>query len=239
MSKVVLDLAQLSTKTAPLAAALLRAMADEIAPAVATPEAPLSVTCIADAEVLPIASEIPWGSSNPQAAEIPPLNAVIPPITGNAATAAPVNAAGATLDAEGFPHDVRIHASPAGINAGDGKFRAKRKLDPAIAAAVRAELRQLYPEPAAVTLPPPAAGAVIPPPPATPGGIMPPPPAAATGPTLVVLMRRVSLAVAGGAITREQVIEAHKSLGVATMADMSGRPDLFPAFDAALTAMGA
>lgn len=76
------------------------------------------------------------------------------------------------LDAEGLPWDARIHSSSKGMNA-DGRWKARRNLDPAVAAKVKAELLTALAVPAA-----PAAVAPVPTPPAP----VPPAPVVAQAP---------------------------------------------------------
>lgn len=66
----------------------------------------------------------------------------------------PVNAAAPATDSTGMPWDARIHASTKGTNE-DGTWRKKRKVDPALVAAVEAELRGAAPAPAPIPAPVP------------------------------------------------------------------------------------
>lgn len=66
--------------------------------------------------------------------------------------AAPQAAAAVQRDADGLPHDERIHTVPAKIGS-NGKWAAKRKLDAAFVSQVIAELRGAAPTPAAAPAP--------------------------------------------------------------------------------------
>lgn len=130
-------------------------------------------------------------ASPPNASPAP----VAPPTaTAPAATVAPTaagvagqpHAPGVELDSRGFPWDGRIHSESKG-KIGDGSWRKKKNLDPAVLAAVEAEYiaARNAGTPAAVpATPAPAAGPTAAPPappapPAAPAAAVPPAPPAA------------------------------------------------------------
>lgn len=188
----------------------------------------------------------------------PPLPPVTPPTSqlGNAeqpadwpfkvpgaAAPAPASApAGSTstvqLDAEGLPHDNRIHSTPAKINA-DGKWKARRGLQEIEGNRVKAELR------AALSVP---NGAPPPPPPMTPPPIpgMPTPgaaaPAAGNAPlTVGQLLPRITAAIGAGMLTPEgagQMLHALSDGKVTNVAMLAVAPHLIPLFVAQLDALG-
>lgn len=86
----------------------------------------------------PLAVSIPAIAGASTVAPPPPANTA--PITTTPGVASSV--AGVDLDAKGMPWDNRIHAESKGKIA-DGTWRKKRNLDPALAASVEAELRQV------------------------------------------------------------------------------------------------
>ncbi len=164
---------------------------------------------------------------------------------------------GVKLDKNGLPHDPRIHASTAVLNA-DGTWRAKRNVDPALVAQVEAELRAVMsappppptagdpppppptagdpPSPPTADVPPPPPTAdVPPPPPPTAGDPPPPPPTAATdiSPFAAVMKKVVNLQSAGK-ITTAEVTQFCVDLGLGTIRDLAKRTDLIPSFEALL-----
>lgn len=110
-------------------------------PAGATP-APSS----AAATPLPTAPVVPPASSIAPSMPPAPLAPAAPPAPPAAAPTAaavppgPAPAAGSELDRDGLPWDARIHAATKTKNK-DGTWRQKRELDPAVRAAVEAELK--------------------------------------------------------------------------------------------------
>jgi hypothetical protein len=140
-------------------------------------------------------------------------------------------------DADGLPWDGRIHSSSKALLV-DGKWRQRRNTDPAVVAAVTAELR------AALGAPAPAAAAVVVPSPVTvapfvpeniplPAALVvvppPPPPADATL-SFPDFMRAITAA----RIPPGTVLDACKAVGMPSIPALNQRPDLIPTVAAAL-----
>ncbi len=175
------------------------------------------------------------------------------------------NANGVTVDADGLPWDVRIHSTPAKINAGDKKWKAKRGVGATIVPGIEAELRlalsagnvalapaAIAPVPApaslssavALPLPLPVLGAVAAITAAPNTVTTPPHVAAAAGGspiTMSTIMTRVTAGVAAGTITAEQAndLAAGVSDGkVKTMVMLAVAPQLLQPYADGLTALG-
>lgn len=154
---------------------------------------------------------------------------------------------GVAVDVNGLPHDLRIHAATVGTNK-DGSWRYKRGVDPALVAAVEAELKAIMaapiPEASAVVDAAAAFGASatgsVPPAPPVADNIIPPPPVpvatppASNMPEFARVMRVVVDKQKAGTVTASTVDEIAKSLGLTSVRDLGKRPDLIPAFEALL-----
>lgn len=162
---------------------------------------------------------------------------------------------GVELDTEGLPHDLRIH-SPEKTKNKDGTWRVRRKTDPALLAAVKAELKSVMAAPAGnatAVVPPPPSDAVQLDPAAAFGGNASVPvapsaatpittePPAANGATLsedlaefARVMRTVVAKQKAGVLTTEATAQIAASLGLTGVKDLSKRPDLIAAFEALL-----
>ena len=169
----------------------------------------------------------------------PPLPANTAPITTTPGVASSV--AGVDLDAKGLPWDNRIHAGTKRKNA-DGSWTAKRGVDPALVAAVEAELRQVMgaapaaPLASAVPAPPPtapiapvvaSAPQVTAPPapavaPAAPAGEVP----ADARAQFVALVGRASAAIQGQKVTQAEVNQCCVDAGVPALPLLANRLDL-------------
>ena len=137
------------------------------------------------------------------------------------------------LDTEGLPWDSRIHSSSKAKNA-DGTWRIKRNSDKTFVAGVVAELKKVMaiPKPEmAVTSPP----AVEPPP--TAAAVPPPPVAAPAVDTLAGLMDYIMERNRLGTLPMATVTHTVKAQGLGSLRDLDTRPDLIPAFKAALEAV--
>ena len=119
-------------------------LAAQVFGANAVPPLPAGVHSTVDAEALPIAPVAPVTIAGviAQTAQSQSVVAHAPVASAPLALATPTShAAGAvTVDADGLPWDGRIHASTKGCNQ-DGRWKAKRNVDPALVAQVTAELR--------------------------------------------------------------------------------------------------
>lgn len=188
------------------------------------------------------------GASSPGDPPGPPPGQLFGPadaVNRDSAAVAAAHAAGLDLarvetDADGLPHDGRIHASSRAKNT-DGRWKAKSKVDPAEKARVEAELRAIMGTGPA--LPPPAASA--PPPPAAAPPAPPPPPAAAVPGepvTFVELMQWLIPYTNSGQLPPEQVSAAMQEIGcvngqgVGELTALAARVDLVPRAYAALCA---
>lgn len=121
------------------------------------------------------------------------------------------------LDKEGLPWDQRIHAGSKAINA-DGTWRVKRNTDPAYVDQIKAELQ------AAMAAPAPAPEAPQPPvPPAAPGTDDDQPPVSFAGFVQAITKRQ-----SAGTLTVQEVSEACKKHGLASMPLLAARADLIP-----------
>jgi hypothetical protein len=177
----------------------------------------------------------------PEVSEYAPAKAFVQPPGGVALI--PLAALGPDRDADGLPWDGRIHSSSKALLV-DGKWRQRRNTDPAVVAAVTAELRAALGAPAApvefvrrdipvppvefvrrdipvppVELPPPAL-AVVP----------PPPPPVDTAMTFPEFMKAITAA----RIPPGTVLDACKAVGMPSIPALNQRPDLIPTVAAAL-----
>jgi len=129
-----------------------------------------------------------------------------------AAPAAP--AAPAEYDSAGIPWDARIHQTAKGKKT-DATWKLKKGLDPSIATAVMAELRNVTP--AAVAPPPPATAPVAPPPPATDTSsiaAVPGTPAQGSVTAFRELMQKITANTNTGKLTNDEVDAALKSVNL-------------------------
>jgi hypothetical protein len=189
----------------------------------------------------------------PPAAPVPPVEPMAVPVeekyypvaadTVSPAPAGftpPVMAVGGPLyDADGLPWDGRIHSSSKALLV-DGKWRQRRNTDPAVVAAVTAELRAALGAPAAPAVveavPPPAidaylAGIMAPvPPPPPPVLAVVPPPSVDTTMTFPEFMKAITAA----RIPPGTVLDACKAVGMPSIPALNQRPDLIPTVAAAL-----
>ena len=147
------------------------------------------------------------------------------------------------LDSEGLPWDSRIHSSSKAKNA-DGTWRIKRNSDKEFVAGVVAELKKVMAIPApapssdvsiaaAFSLTPPPA---VEPPPAV-SAVPPPPVAAPAADTLASLMDYIMERNKAGTLPMATVTHTVKAQGLGSLRDLDTRPDLIPAFKAALEAV--
>lgn len=174
----------------------------------------------------------------PTAPALPPAVAAHAP-TAPAVPTAPAPGA-VTLDRDGLPWDVRIHASTKTLNK-DGTWRQKRELDPNVRAAVEAELRQVLsanaaaagataapaatPAPSAVPLPPATAGAAAVPQPPSPAPAPAPAPTASPSEwTFAGLMEAVTPHMMTGTIKQEHMLAALKQHGLSAVGQLSLAP---------------
>jgi hypothetical protein len=172
----------------------------------------------------------------------PPPPANTAPITTTPGVASSV--AGVDLDAKGFPWDNRIHAGTKRKNA-DGSWTAKRGVDPALVAAVEAQLRQVMgaaPAPLAQGVAPAPTGAVpqpvAPPPAPVPvAGAAPSMPAAPSAAPagevpadarqqFVGLVGRASAAIQGQKVTPAEVNQICADSGIPALPLLANRLDL-------------
>lgn len=207
----------------------------EVAPSVSgEPHAPST----ADAAVSPIAPTT--ASSPPNENTVPPVPTLVPPVpvapAGPATDLALANAGTMTHDSEGLPWDERIHAGSHGVNA-DGTWRAKRGVDAAVAAAVRAELlgTPATPDPTTVGFGQSTPAAAVLPPPAPVPAVTP----VAGWPECVpvnpgespfqAFMRYVAPKLNGGGLTTSRLVEIVRSVGLNMLPELDGNPDRIPA----------
>jgi len=232
-------------------AALVAAMRAPVAAVNAAPLPSPDIAALKAAVPVATAVEAPTAPTAPTA---PPAPVPAPPVPADleatlmaaaarnvsAVPAPPVEAPpGVVLDAAGLPWDARIHGSTKTTNK-DGTWRGKRNVDPNMVAAVEAELRAALAAPGAPapTLDPAAAfGTLDPaaafgtPQPEAPAA--PAPPVAATN-AFAEFMKRVVAKQAAKTVTTEMTVEIAKSFGLSSIRDLAARPDLIPAFEAAL-----
>lgn len=207
------------------------------APPPATPPAPP-----VEPMAVPVADEyVP-----PEVSEYAPAKAFVQPPGGVALI--PLAALGPDRDADGLPWDGRIHSSSKALLV-DGKWRQRRNTDPAVVAAVTAELRAALGAPALAVVPPP------PPPPADPTDshraindffrvdLTPepaPPPALAVVPPppptvdMVMTFPEFMKAITAARIPPGTVLEACKAVGMPSIPALNRRPDLILTVAAAL-----
>ena len=181
-----------------------------------------------------------------------PLAPVAPTAPENTAAAAPNPNSAIATDKAGLPWDQRIHSEGKTVNKGDGLWKAKRNVDPALKANVEAELLQLMAIPANPSAPkPPTDGPSTPVAPTAPTPTAPSAPDPAAAPTappaplataqvstipknLGELMIKAQAAVAAGRMAMLELTEAVKAEGIAALPLLGTRPDLIPAVYARL-----
>lgn len=180
-------------------------------------------------EVIPAAPSASTPTTPPPApvADVPP---------------APTTLSGVDLDSSGLPWDGRIHAESKN-KIGDGTWRKKRGVDPALVAEVEARLRELVsipPAPTAEEVPAaPAALAVVMPPVVEPVPAAPAPAAPAVAPvapvvepapaapvTVADVFKFATAAEKNGTLNSETRSAALLSLGFNSMVELSTRPDM-------------
>jgi hypothetical protein len=159
--------------------------------------------------------------------------------------AAPAPAGQVELDVDGLPWDTRIHASTKGKNQ-DGRWKAKRGVEPTLVAQVQAELRAVMGAPAApvgnATTGAPATPPVpMPPaPPAPPAGIAAPAPGttptAPAGVDFPTLAKMVGELIPAGRLTNEALSAIVAKYGLPGFGLLFNRPDLVPAIHADIMA---
>jgi hypothetical protein len=158
-----------------------------------------------------IVPNVPTAPSAPTAAApVAPPAPGVPPVPGVPASV-PASGTSAVLDTKGLPWDARIHSSSRGKVA-DGSWKAKRKVDAAVVAAVEAELRAVQGLPA----PAPVRTASSPP---------PPPPGAVEVMTFIKLVPKITQAIKMGMLTQARVNELLLSHGLPHLPALHARPD--------------
>ena len=194
--------------------------------------------------VLPSTSTLPAIDPSPVA----PL-----PVPGAATVVNPAPAGGLVLDADGLPWDVRINSTPAKINDGDKKWKAKRGVAGYLVAQVQAELRlamsagNVAPPAGAVTATPAPAPAspsspvsvILPLP--MPSTVVTPTPVLAGNVTMATIMARVMAGIAAHTITAEAANELAKTVSdgkVSTFVMLAVVPALLPVYAQHLTSLG-
>ncbi len=147
------------------------------------------------------------------------------------------------VDADGLPHDPRIHSETPTVTK-DGRWRRRRGLDNATLVKVEAELRAtpsvslpVGGTPAAPAIPPPPPVVVVAPPPATP--IIPPPPPAANPFGFRALMNKIDGHTgAGGKLSADAMKPVHAEFGATGWPDyVHVRLDKIPALMARIDEM--
>lgn len=185
----------------------------------------------------------------------------VPPVPTSAAAPStpatpPALAGGVEVDATGLPWDGRIHAESRTKNK-DNTWRQRRNLDPAVLAAVTAELRGVMAipaggAPAAVVPPPPVPNVPAVPPTSAPVTVPTPTPPVPPAPTAAApiapatggevsfssVISKITSNVTARKLTEAQVHEvlASVGLGPGQIGMLASRPDLLPAVDAGLNA---
>ncbi len=153
----------------------------------------------------------------------------------------------AETDADGLPHDPRIHSKEPKKNA-DGRWRARKGLnDAALVKRVQDELRALMALPVPSAAPAAPAAPSAPAAPAAPTPTAPPAPPAPPGtpvehdPTnFASFMPKVTFLINTQKLTMAQVVEACKSVGIeGGLALLAPRADLIPAVWAQIQRMTA
>lgn len=170
------------------------------------------------------------------------------PATAATDTKSPVGAPG-HIDKDGLPWDARVHSDTRKLNA-DGTWRLRRNLDPAVKAAVYAELKGAPKAPTAPpappatgTAPPAPASTVVPPAPTTalpvsngvPMG-MPNPPDARVVPVASFreLMTKINQNLAAGRLSQAQLNQACAEVGAGSITELTAQPSLVAPMDAAI-----
>jgi len=153
----------------------------------------------------------------------PPIAPVTPapPVSTQQAPAPPSPGSSAEVDVHGAIWDERIHASTRAKNQ-DGSWRTKRGVKPtdiAVVAAANATAAQ----PGSPAAPPPPAPAAEPPSDAHAG--------------FTAIMRKITPAKQAGQVSDEQILAMVQACGLTNLAELFGRADLQPAFEAQLDAV--
>jgi hypothetical protein len=188
----------------------------------------------------PAATPTPTDALAPAPAPVPPASNVAPVTSAPVAAPVPPAAPGVELDSNGIPWDGRIHSKSKAKVTG-GTWRLRRNLQPGIAEAVTAELKQTMGLPVPVVPPqtpvssaaPPAPPAPVAPPapPVPPTPDVPPPPTAppvpgSDGPlTFPALLRKIT----ENKLTKYACDDAAKKIGLTSFSLIATRPDLIPA----------
>jgi hypothetical protein len=202
-----------------------------VAPPPAAPLPPVEPMAVpVEEKYIPVAAD----TVSPAPAEPPPR------VTGEYGICTP------PVDADGLPWDGRIHSSSKALLV-DGKWRQRRNTDPAVVAAVTAELRAALGAPAVVPQPPPVTVAPFVPeniPLPVPLAVVPPPPMAvfdapscpSTDPALNAPMTfpEFMKAITAARIPPGTVLDACKAVGMPSIPALNQRPDLIPTVAAAL-----
>jgi hypothetical protein len=174
------------------------------------------------------------------------------PVPEAATVVNPAPAGGLVLDADGLPWDMRINSSPAKINDGDKKWKAKRGVSGVLVAQVQAELRLALsagnaapPVPAVTAAPVPAPASLSSA--ATPV-VLPLPlldtvvtPVPAGNVTMATIMARVMAGIAAHTITAEAANDLAKTVSdgkVSTFVMLAVVPALLPVYAKHLTELG-
>lgn len=225
---LTVDLDTLTPAQAELLAGFIMTFADGRASGFTSEEEPVPAPPAID----PAAAfgKIPTGAISEVAPSVT-IPAVTTPVpTQPAASVTVPPSGGATLDKDGLPWDVRIHASSHAQNA-DGTWRLKRGLAKDHLDKITAELRQVMaiPSPGPQLVPPP-------PPPAQATAAPAPPPPAAMGivdqvenqKKYIDLFGRVSSAISTGKLSQAQLDTCLQSIGVPSLPLLGARLDLVP-----------
>lgn len=193
-------------------------------PAGATP-APSS----AAAAPLPTAPAAPPASSTVPPAPLAPAAPPAPPAAAPMAAAVPPGpapAAGSELDRDGLPWDARIHAATKTKNK-DGTWRQKRELDPAVRAAVEAELKAALGVQA-------AASTALPSTPAPAAAPAPLPPTLGAAWTFASFSERLVPLTLSGQITEQALTAALQRQNLTSITQLALAPAVIPAIAAEL-----
>lgn len=207
---------------------------------------PAPFPTIAQLDASRAATVIPPAPAAPPVAEVPPAPAapVAPPA---AIVAHGMQLAGVALDVAGLPWDARIHAATK-TKIVNGTWKKKKGLDPAVAAAIEAELRAVMGLPAAVAAAPvapvppapPAAAPVAPVPPVVPvapvAPLAPPPLTAAQVTTFAQLMALITSYVSAGKWTHPETQAICAAQGIPALPLLASRVDLIPQVAASIAA---
>jgi len=207
-------------------AAFGQPVVDEAAAAFGVPPAPLPLgatavpftAVAAPSLIVPAVTTVTTFAAAPNVPAPPAQNTAPAAPIAAPQTGSPVGAV--DLDKTGLPWDNRIHAGTKRKNA-DGSWTAKRGVDPALVAAVEAELRQVMGVTPAAPLAPavPAPQVTAPPAPAV-------APAADARAQFVALVGRASAAIQGQKVTQAEVNQCCADVGVPALPLLANRLDL-------------